>query len=121
VYVPKYVTRNSPFNAKSDDELIGLYHEHLSRMLPSFREAKVRHAFVFRERLVEPLHQIGRPRPVVPMNTPVDGLFVVNNGQIYPELTNCQASVEHAKRALPTILEHRSARAAGPTPASVTA
>lgn len=121
VYVPKYVTRNSPFNAKSDDELIGLYHEHLSRMLPSFREAKVRHAFVFRERLVEPLHQIGRPRPVTPMTTPVDGLFVVNNGQIYPELTNCQASVEHAKRALPTILEQRSARAAGRTPASVTA
>jgi len=112
VYVPKYVTRDSPFHQKSDDEMKALYVEHLSRMLPSFREATIRHAFVFRERLVEPLHQIGRPRPSVPMKTPVEGLFVVNNGQIYPELTNVQASVQHARRALPTLSAHRPARQA---------
>ena len=112
VYVPKYVTRDSPFNQKSDDELEDLYVEHLSRMFPRFREATVRHAFVFRERLVEPLHQIGRPRPRVPMTTPIDGLFAVNNGQIYPELTNVQASVQHAQRSLPTLAGYTPTRQA---------
>jgi len=103
VYVPKYVTRTSPYHALDDDDLRDQYVEHLSRMLPAFRESTVRHAFVFRERFVEPLHQIGRPRPAVPMQTAVDGLYIVNNGQIYPELTNCQASVRHARLALGAI------------------
>jgi protoporphyrinogen oxidase len=103
VYVPKYVTRSSPFHELDDDQLRALYVEHLSRMVPAFRESTVRHAFVFRERYVEPLHQIGMPRPSVPMTTSLNGLFIVNNGQIYPELTNCQASVRHAKRALQSL------------------
>ncbi|MCC7369125.1 MAG: NAD(P)/FAD-dependent oxidoreductase [Chloroflexi bacterium] len=115
VYVPKYVTRSSPFHELDDDALRQLYIEHLSKMLPAFRESTVRHAFVFRERFVEPLHQIGRARPTVPMQTPIGGLFVVNNGQIYPELTNCQASVRHAQKALPLIATHRAA----PSPVAV--
>lgn len=103
VYVPKYVTRSSPFHELDDGALQSLYVEHLSRMLPSFQESAVRKAFVFRERFVEPLHRIGLPRPSVPMTTPVHGLYIVNNGQIYPDLTNCQSSVRHAARAVQTI------------------
>ena len=29
--------------------------------------------------------------------------YTVNNGQIYPDLTNCQASVRHAMDALPVL------------------
>jgi protoporphyrinogen oxidase len=107
VYVPKYVTRSSPYHDLSDDDLRALYISHLRRMLPTFSESAVRHAFVFRERFVEPLHQIGRPRPSVPMTTAIRGLLVVNNGQIYPDLTNCQASVLHAQRAMPTVVASR--------------
>ncbi|MCC6177936.1 MAG: NAD(P)/FAD-dependent oxidoreductase [Chloroflexi bacterium] len=114
VYVPKYVTRSSAFHALTDDALRELYVTHLSRMFPAFRESWIRHAFVFRERFVEPLHQIGRPRPSVPTTTAIDGLFVVNNGQIYPELTNCQASVRHATRSLPTILSRHAGILAQP-------
>jgi protoporphyrinogen oxidase len=108
VYVPKYVTRSSPFHALDDDALRAMYVEHLSRMLPSFSESSVRHAFVFRERFVEPLHQIGRPRPRIPVESSIGGLFVVNNGQIYPDLTNCQASVRHAQQVMPSIVEMRA-------------
>jgi protoporphyrinogen oxidase len=107
VYVPKYVTRTSDYTKLSDDELKSLYVQHLSRMFPEFQESWIKHAFVFRERFVEPLHQIGKKRPTVPFTTPIDGLFIVNNGQIYPELTNVQASVRHAQRALPTLLDHK--------------
>jgi protoporphyrinogen oxidase len=107
VYLPKYVTPSSDYIRLSDDELRALYVEHLSRMFPDFQESWIKHAFVFRERFVEPLHQIGKRRPTVPFTTAIDGLYVVNNGQIYPELTNCQASVSHAQRALPTLLDHK--------------
>lgn len=112
VYLPKYVTSNSPFIGASDDELRALYLGHLKAMFPDFDEGWVRHLFVFRERFVEPLHQIGKRRPVLPFKTALPGLLVVNNGQIYPELLNCQASVRHALQALPVILGEQSA----PTP-----
>jgi protoporphyrinogen oxidase len=107
VYLPKYVTPSSDYIKLNDDELRAVYVEHLSRMFPDFDESWVKHAFVFRERFVEPLHQIGKRRPAVPFTTAVEGLYIVNNGQIYPELTNCQSSVRHAQRALPTLLEHK--------------
>jgi protoporphyrinogen oxidase len=113
VYLPRYVTPNSPFAAQSDGDLRALYLTQLRRMFPAFREDWVRHLFVFRERFVEPLHQIGKPRPVLPLQGALPGLFILNNGQIYPELTNCQASVRHALGAVPAIL--------GQTPAEVLA
>jgi len=103
VYLPKYVTPDSPYARLSDDELRSLYVTNLKRMFPEFEESWIRHLFVFRERFVEPLHRIGRRRPVLPTATALPGLFVVNNGQIYPDLTNCQASVRHALDALPIL------------------
>jgi protoporphyrinogen oxidase len=104
VYLPKYVTANSPYGQFSDADLRSLYLTHLKRMFPAFDEAWIRHLFVFRERFVEPLHQVGHSRPIVPIQSALPGLFVLNNGQIYPDLTNCQASVRHAQQALPIIL-----------------
>jgi protoporphyrinogen oxidase len=104
VYVPKYVTPDSPYGALSDEELRTLYVRHLKQMFPTFDEAWIRHLLVFRERFVEPLHQVGKRRPVLPTQGPLPGLFVVNNGQIYPDLTNVQASVRHAQAALPLIV-----------------
>jgi protoporphyrinogen oxidase len=103
-YLPKYVTANSSYVRLSDGELRALYLHHLGRMVPGFSESWIKHMFVFRERFVEPLHQIGKPRPVVPIVTNLPGLYILNNGQIYPDLTNCQASVRHALGALPTLL-----------------
>jgi len=114
LYLPKYVARTSDYAKLSDAELKELYVFHLQRMFPDFDPAWIKHAFVFRERFVEPLHQIGKPRPTVPFTTAFDGLFVVNNGQIYPELTNCQASVRHARRALPTLMAYEPAPASEP-------
>ena len=103
VYLPKYVTPESPYGRLSDDELRTIYVTNLKKMFPEFEESWIRHCFVFRERFVEPLHQIGKRRPVLPTATALPGLFVVNNGQISPDLTNVQASGQHAQAALPTL------------------
>jgi hypothetical protein len=60
------------------------------------------------------LHRIGRRRPVLPTATALPGLFVVNNGQIYPDLTNCQASVRHALAALPILRKPPQATPSAP-------
>ncbi|MBX6772212.1 MAG: NAD(P)/FAD-dependent oxidoreductase [Chloroflexi bacterium] len=112
VYLPKYVTPTNPFTHLDDTALRTLYLSALQQMFPDFREDWVQHLFIFRERFVEPLHLLGKPRPTVPVRSAIPGLYVINNGQIYPELTNCQASVRHALRTLPIVLEDIGAAAA---------
>jgi protoporphyrinogen oxidase len=119
VYLPKYVAPDSAYARLSDEELKALYAEHLGQMFPAFRASWIKHAFVFRERHVEPLHQIGKRRPTVPIRTPIEGMYIVNNGQIYPELTNCQSSVRHAQRAIPIVLEATPATQLPVTPVLV--
>ena len=75
-------------DAAKHDQLKALYIEHLGRMFPEFQADWIQHAFVFRERFVEPLHQIGRRRPTVPFTTSIDGLYIVNNGQTRFERTS---------------------------------
>ncbi|HEX2923119.1 MAG TPA: FAD-dependent oxidoreductase, partial [Chloroflexota bacterium] len=108
VYLPKYVAQDSPYLEKSDEELQNLYLSNLEHMFPAFNRSWVKQMFVFRERFVEPLHIIGRPSPALPIGSGIDGLFLVNNAQIYPELTNCQSSVRHALKALPEIVGEHS-------------
>lgn len=105
VYLPKYTTPSSPFFRYSDAELREIYIACLKQMFPAFDEVWVKHLFVFREPFVEPLHVIGKQRPVLPVKAPIHGLFVVNSGQIYPELTNCQSSVRHSRRVIPLLLQ----------------
>jgi protoporphyrinogen oxidase len=111
VYLPRYVLPQNPFARLPDEALRDVYLTSLKRLFPAFRESWIRHLFVFRERFVEPLHRIGQRRPVVPVAGALPGLLVVNNGQIYPELTNCQASVRHALRVLPEVLQQVGRRA----------
>jgi protoporphyrinogen oxidase len=119
IYLPKYVLPSSDYAQRSDDELRNIYLTWLKRMFPAFDASSVKHLFVFRERFVEPLHQIGSHRPVVPVASRLPGLYVVNNGQIYPDLTNCQASVRHALRALPEVLHRPIAQPANASVAAV--
>ncbi|HZR01226.1 MAG TPA: FAD-dependent oxidoreductase [Chloroflexota bacterium] len=108
-YLPKYVTPASPYARLSDGELFGLYRTYLKKMFPNFDERWIKHQFVFRERFVEPLHRVRTRRPVMPIRTQLGGLYVVNNGQIYPDLTSCQSGVRHAREALPILLAGTSA------------
>lgn len=112
VYLPKYAAPDSAYMHYSDAELRTEYIACLKQMFPDFDEAWVKHLFVFRERFVEPLHLIGKRRPILPVRTGLPGLFVVNSGQIYPQLTNCQSSVRHVLHALPALLEAAAARLA---------
>lgn len=117
VYLPKYVLPDNPYARLSDQELRAIYLSHLRRMFPAFDERWIRHLIVSRERFVEPLHQIDVPRVLPPMETAVQGLYLANTAQIYPELTNCQAMVAQAGRVVERLLA--AAPASEPRPAVI--
>lgn len=112
VYLPRYVGGDSQIFQLRDDEVAATFLSALAKMFPQLRPESIASVVVSRERYVEPLHAIGRRRPIMPMADGLVGLYVVNSAQIYPELTNCQASVRHARKAAELIAARSQGKAA---------
>jgi hypothetical protein len=83
----------------SDDEVREAWLKYLEQMFPDFRRESIKHMFVHRERLVEPVHPLNGMHLIPAMSTPVKNLYLVNAGQIYPELTNGESVTRHARKA----------------------
>jgi protoporphyrinogen oxidase len=106
VYLPKYTLPNSPWFRMSDDEVRETWLTYLGKMFPEFRREWIKHMFVHRERLVEPIHPINGSHLIPSIETPVKNLYLANTGQIYPALTNGESVTRHARQAADTIVHN---------------
>ena len=104
VYLPKYTLPGSPWFKMSDDEVRATWLKYLEQMFPDFRRESVKHMFVHRERLVEPIHPLNGMSLIPAFETPVKDLYLVNAAQIYPELTNGESVTRHARKAADVLL-----------------
>jgi protoporphyrinogen oxidase len=97
VYLPKYVAATSPFARMADDELRTVFLGYLRQMFPDVRDEDIAAIRIGRERYVEPIHPIGATNLIPPLTTEIDGLFLANTGQIYPQLTNGESVCTFAR------------------------
>ncbi len=98
VYLPRYVQPNNPLTKQSDEEIKEYFIANLKRMFPDFQDKWIVEARVMRERFVEPLHNIQQSWKAPEIKTPVEGLFLTNTAQIWPELTNGQSVTTYGRK-----------------------
>lgn len=110
VYLPKYVAPGSPYARMPDGELIPEFLSHLRTMFPELADDDIAAVRVGRERYVEPLHPVGATDRIPPIASPISGLFLANTTQIYPQLTNGEASVRFAEQVAAEVQRGSSAR-----------
>jgi protoporphyrinogen oxidase len=110
VYLPKYVSPDSPYVKRSDDELRTAFLSDLRRMFPDFRDEDIAAIRIGRERYVEPLHPVGATDLIPPISCAIAGLHLVNTGQIYPQLTNGESVCAFAQSSAKTIIAQQQAR-----------
>lgn len=98
VYLPKYVAPDDALFEKSDDEIEEVFLSALERMYPHFkREDKI--AFkVSRVREVFPLPTLNYSANVPPVETSLDGLFILNSSQITNGTLNVNETIALAER-----------------------
>lgn len=111
VYLPKYVAQDSPYVRMPDDELKTSFLGYLCRMFPDLRDEEIAAVRIGRERYVEPLHPIGATDLIPPVRSAVEGLFLANTSQIYPQLTNGESVCAFARSVAAQV-----ARAEGAVP-----
>ncbi len=117
VYLPKYVAEGSPYARMDDREVFDEFTGHLTRIFPGFDAAAIEAWTVSRERYAEPIHPLNAAREVLPIRSPIAGLYLANSSQIYPALVNCEAITAFARHAAAEVLGDRAAPASRLVPA----
>ncbi|HYI25984.1 MAG TPA: NAD(P)/FAD-dependent oxidoreductase [Thermomicrobiales bacterium] len=85
VYLSKYLEPDHPYFTLSDDDLLNEYMPHLERINQSFDRSWVKQSWVFRERAAQPIIPMRYSEQIPSLRTPLDGLYLANTTQIYPE------------------------------------
>lgn len=98
VYLPRYTASDNDWMGVSDDDIREAWLGHLKQIFSDFDERQIRHFAVSRSRYVEPIYSIQATAKAVPVQTPYQGLFLANTGQVYPELPTSEAVIAHAER-----------------------
>ncbi|MEW6402217.1 MAG: NAD(P)/FAD-dependent oxidoreductase [Chloroflexota bacterium] len=106
VYLPKYTAPDSVWQRKSDEEIKQIWIENLQAMFPDFDCTRIRYFLIYRERYVEPLHNVNETELIPGVRTPVKNLFLATTAQIYPSLTNGESVSRHARESAAVILRN---------------
>ena len=110
VYLPKYTTSDDPLNARSDDDLAGLFLAGLARVFPGFRETAIVERRVVRAPYAQPLQAPGAPLPLADFHTGMPGLYAANTSMIVRSLHNIDADIRLAREAARMIIRETGAK-----------
>jgi protoporphyrinogen oxidase len=85
LYVSNYLEQDDPRFRMKASELLELYEPHLRRINPAFRTDWIEETFVFRAEAGQPIITRNYSQRIPDHRTPLEGLYLANTLQIYPE------------------------------------
>ena len=85
LYLSNYVSRSDPLYSASSEELFLRYLPSLRKINPEFEEDWVEEMWLYREDAAQPIITRGYSRRIPSYETPVEGLYLANTTQIYPQ------------------------------------
>jgi protoporphyrinogen oxidase len=97
-YLSNYLEEASPLLQMGIDELCDLYFPHLKRINPAFSPDWVADRWLFRGPFAQPIIATHYSRSVPEHRTPVQGLYLANMSQIYPEDRGQNFSIRLAEK-----------------------
>jgi protoporphyrinogen oxidase len=108
VYLPKYLSSNSPAFSQPKDVWEDRFMPALLRMYPHLKPEDLLAFQVSKERYVYPLPTLGYSKNLPLQETSISGLQIVNSAQIVNGTLNVNETVRLAERALPELLGNDS-------------
>jgi protoporphyrinogen oxidase len=103
IWISHYVSQDDPIRTLSVDALLARSLPGLQAMVPDFSEADVRRRWLFQEEAAQPIPRVGNRHRILAYRTPLDGLFIANTTQIYPEDRGTNYSVRLGREAAAAI------------------
>jgi protoporphyrinogen oxidase len=103
LYLSNYLPLDSPLFSLSKEELLQEYLPHIQRINPEFNLDWVEESWLFRDDAGQPIVTCNYSQQVPDHQTPIEGLYLANTTQIYPEDRGMNYSV-HLGRKIATIV-----------------
>ena len=97
IYVSNYLEQDDPRFGMKADELFDLYLPHLKRINPAFDADWIEKKIVLRARAGQPVITCNYSERIPDHRTPIEGLYLANTLQIYPEDRGTNYSVRLGK------------------------
>ena len=94
IYVSNYLERDDPRFGMKSSELFELYLPHLKRINPAFDADWIEQKLVFRAASGQPVITRNYSQRIPDHRTPIEGLYLANTLQIYPEDRGINYSVQ---------------------------
>jgi protoporphyrinogen oxidase len=85
IYVSNYMEQDDPRFGMKASELFDLYLPHLKRINPAFEADWIERKLVFRAKAGQPVITRNYSQRIPDHRTPIEGLYLANTLQIYPE------------------------------------
>lgn len=98
IYLPKYVAPDDELFERSDEEIENTFLGALEKMYEGFSREDVVEFKISRVRQVFPLPVIGYSEKLPPVETSVDGLYIVNSSQITNGTLNVNETIQLAEK-----------------------
>ena len=106
LYLSNYLPLDSPLFALSKDELLQKYLPHVQRINPEFDLDWVEESWLFRDDAGQPIITCHYSQQVPDHRTPIQGLYLANTSQIYPEDRGMNYSVHLGQKIAGIVQAH---------------
>ncbi|MBN1592905.1 MAG: NAD(P)/FAD-dependent oxidoreductase [Candidatus Coatesbacteria bacterium] len=110
LYLPNYLPADHKLNQLSDDQLLDVYLQSLSKIVPDLEREWVDGAHVFRHPYADPYYTLDYSKLLPDHRSPYKRLFVFNTAQIYPITRNVSNSILFGQNAAALLKQDMGAK-----------
>lgn len=105
LYIGNYLEVTNPLFQMDPDKLLSLYMPYLQKINPSFKRSFIREKYVFRAPFAQPIVPLHYSKHVLPITTPIEGLYLANMQQVYPWDRGTNYAIELGKKVSGKVLD----------------
>ena len=98
VYLSNYLSRDDPMYGMTHEALLKEYVPHLRKINPGFEEEWIVESYHHRVDAAQPIVGVNYSDRIPEHRTPIDGLYLANTTQVYPEDRGTNYSVRMGRR-----------------------
>jgi protoporphyrinogen oxidase len=104
LYVANYLEHGHELLTLDADQVIARYTPGLRKVNPAFDHGWIRNRWLHREPAAQPIVTVGYRQRIPPMKTRVEGLYLANTTQVYPEDRGTNYAVRLGDEAAEAVL-----------------
>jgi protoporphyrinogen oxidase len=111
IYTANYVTRDDPRWEMADEDIIADYVPHMKKINPEFDESWIDATYIHKEPAAQPIMTVDYSQKILPVRTPVSGLWLASMSQVYPEDRGTNYSIRLGQQVARQAMEDVERRA----------